>query len=367
MRRLTSASFFVFFLIALFLFSPGGAQAQTRTSRAPGFHIQEEDGDPNKRFRRLKVTNGTLTDNGDGSGSLNTGGGGGGGDNVTVNGTAVDTTANFTDAGEIAWTLIDGGAGGPDDITGAIDATHSGSAHHVAVTVTDSTTVDLTLVGQDIEADSLLKAGTSLTLTGATFDVDDDFIKLGGDIATAGTYDFSGTNFILPTGTVDFALGSAGEVHVNQTDDQVSFHMGATGEVVGEGSLSLIRHFAVTFDPTGWYDQETTYRVLPLMNIGDDAPEGISITEWRVEYVGGDPTTELDCDLMYDTDPDFNPADNATVMDVLDTINGSSAADTGFDGTTAPNGSNLYMRIGADPTDANEAVTFDLWFYQNED
>lgn len=51
-----------------------------------------------------------------------------GGDEVTVNASAVDTTANFLN-GDIVWTLTDGGAGGPDDITGSfaadsIDDTH---------------------------------------------------------------------------------------------------------------------------------------------------------------------------------------------------------------------------------------------------
>lgn len=44
---------------------------------------------------------------------------GAGGDNVTVNGAAIDTTANFLD-GDIDFTLVDGGAGGPDDITATV-------------------------------------------------------------------------------------------------------------------------------------------------------------------------------------------------------------------------------------------------------
>ncbi len=48
------------------------------------------------------------------------GAGSGSGDNVTVNGTAVDTTANFKDNTEITFTLTDGGAGGPDDVKGVV-------------------------------------------------------------------------------------------------------------------------------------------------------------------------------------------------------------------------------------------------------
>jgi len=47
----------------------------------------------------------------------------GGGDAVTVNSSAIDTTANFLN-GDIDWTLVDGGAGGPDDITGTVACTN---------------------------------------------------------------------------------------------------------------------------------------------------------------------------------------------------------------------------------------------------
>jgi len=46
------------------------AQAQTRRSSAPGTRVEEEDGDPAARFRRLKFTNDSLTDNADGSVSI---------------------------------------------------------------------------------------------------------------------------------------------------------------------------------------------------------------------------------------------------------------------------------------------------------
>jgi hypothetical protein len=41
---------------------------------------------------------------------------GGSGDTITVGGVAVDTTANFTNDGNVDFTLVDGGAGGPDAI-----------------------------------------------------------------------------------------------------------------------------------------------------------------------------------------------------------------------------------------------------------
>jgi hypothetical protein len=101
--------------------------------------------------------------------------------------------------------------------------------------------------------------------------------------------------------------------------------------------------------------------------MGDDFPEGFTMTEWKVNYVGGDPTTELDADIMCDTTPDFNPAANATVMDVIDTTAGASDADTGFDSATCANGSQMYIRFGADPTDANVVLAVNIWGYAEED
>lgn len=90
-------------------------------------NIAEEDGSPSVYPWKIKVTNGTLTNNGDGTVSLSTGGGGSG-DSVQVNSSDTDTIANFVD-GDIVWALSDGGAGGPDAITGtfladSIDDTH---------------------------------------------------------------------------------------------------------------------------------------------------------------------------------------------------------------------------------------------------
>ena len=42
---------------------------------APGTQVQEEDGSPDVRALTLKVTNGSLTDNGDGTASITTSGG----------------------------------------------------------------------------------------------------------------------------------------------------------------------------------------------------------------------------------------------------------------------------------------------------
>lgn len=83
--------------------------------------VGEEDGSPSHTATScwaLKVANGNLTANADGTCSVADQGGGAGGDNVTVNGTAADTTANFKDNIYLDFVHTDGGAGGPDDVTG---------------------------------------------------------------------------------------------------------------------------------------------------------------------------------------------------------------------------------------------------------
>jgi len=80
--------------------------------------ITEEDSSPATYPYKIKFTNTSVTDNGDGTVSIDVSGGAGSGDNVTVNGTAVDTTANFADD-DVVFTLVDGGAGGPDDVKGS--------------------------------------------------------------------------------------------------------------------------------------------------------------------------------------------------------------------------------------------------------
>ncbi|MGR9045617.1 MAG: hypothetical protein ACU83N_09995 [Gammaproteobacteria bacterium] len=171
----------------------------------------------------------------------------------------------------------------------------------------------------------------------------------------------------LPTTTSGDQALTAGQIGIKTDEDLIVYHGGAAGEVQDEAGLSLIQHISFPFDPSAWYDQESTYRSVPIMRIGDDFPHGFTIVEWRVYYVAGDPTTELDADLICDTTPDFNVAAGATVMDVLDTTTGASSADTGFDSATCANGSELYIHFGADPTDANVVIAFDLWGYAEED
>lgn len=111
----------------------------------------EEDAVPDDvACYKMKFTNGDFTDNGDGTCSVNTAGAAGSGDAATVNSTAIDSTANFLD-GDIDFSIVDGGPGGPDDIT---------------ATVACAGCVDDADVDNDITIDLATTVTTNANLTG---------------------------------------------------------------------------------------------------------------------------------------------------------------------------------------------------------
>ena len=252
-------------------------------------------------------------------------------------------------------------------LTGGTNDILPGADSDITIAIGDAAADGATKGAATFNADDFDSAAGVISIDNVNFDLAD----IPGGTAPNNDFDFtSALGVMLPNEKTDYALGSTGEIRFNSTDEQFSFHSGTDGEISGEASISLLRHWAGTFDPAGWYDQESTYRVVPVMYVGDDCPEGFTITEIRVKYVGGDPTTELTASLCYDTSPDFNPAVENTdyfVMDVISTTSGSFTADTGFDTATAPNGSQMYIFLQADPTDANVVVAVDLWGYNQED
>jgi hypothetical protein len=192
-------------------------------------------------------------------------------------------------------------------------------------------------------------------------------VNLVGGISTPVTMGIA--NLKLPTITTGNATLTEGRVTLKTHEDAIAAHFGANGEVQTEALISALIHLSDRLDPAWAYDQEDTYRIRPIMKIGDDFPHGFTIVEWRASFVSGTRTTALDMDLVCDTTPDFNPAAGGTVMDAMDIANDAqaSSADSGFDSATCANGSELYFRFGADPTDANELLMVEIWGYAEED
>ena len=189
-----------------------------------------------------------------------------------------------------------------------------------------------------------------------------------GDVYT-GAHDFGGATVEIPnSNSGDAALTVEGQIHYKSDEDFIALHGGTAGEAQGEHGFSALQHIVLIVDLSWYYDQETTYRALPIMTVGDDFPHGFTITELSLRAVGGDPTTELTVtDLYCDTTPDYNLAADATKMDDLDTTAGVFSEDTTFVSATCANGSYMYIDIGADPTDANVIWIFEMWGYAEED
>ncbi|MEN6473663.1 MAG: hypothetical protein ABFD81_06595, partial [Syntrophaceae bacterium] len=136
--------------------------------------------------------------------------------------------------------------------------------------------------------------GPSAARSYAIRDAADTIATVGADLTWTGSNDFGGAGLEIPNGDADASLATAGKIHLNTTDEQLSVHSADDGEISGEVSLSLIQHKTWSFDPKAVCDGAVDR--LFLMTIGDDAPEGIIIDEWKVSFEA-DPTTEADLDL----------------------------------------------------------------------
>ncbi|MCK5161633.1 MAG: hypothetical protein KAQ99_08685 [Candidatus Aureabacteria bacterium] len=100
-----------------------------------------------------------------------------GGDAITLVGTTFNFDGGATPAGELGGTWANP----------TIDSVHSGSAHHSAVTVTDTATIDMTLVGQDVKAD--LKADSVDSEHYIDDSIDDVHLNLGTGANQVGAND----------------------------------------------------------------------------------------------------------------------------------------------------------------------------------
>lgn len=110
--------------------------------------------------------NQSLTTDGSGVLSWSSAGGGGSGDAISVNASAVDTTANLHDTTTIAWTLADGGAGGPDDVQASVAANSIGPEQ-----IDETATYDFSGGGMTLPSGVAIGSGsTPFNLTGYTDD-----------------------------------------------------------------------------------------------------------------------------------------------------------------------------------------------------
>jgi len=182
-----------------------------------------------------------------------------------------------------------------------------------------------------------------------------DFV-VGGWVGGAGVFDFGGaTSFEIPN-SANPTCDAAGEIAINTTDKTLELNNGSN-----QISFPTIHIAQGTFDLAAQYDVDSDLWLIDLHS--DSYPHGIYITKIYVDCTMADPTTELDANLMY-CDAVANgafPGANATLIKAIDTTTGNFA-DAAVN-TAVPSEKTIYIKMDADPTDANTQYHIRIHYY----
>ncbi len=190
-----------------------------------------------------------------------------------------------------------------------------------------------------------------------------DLARATGDTYT-GTHDAGGATLELPNAAGSGTLGNAGEVHINSLRDAIAVHFGTGGEIAGEAQISALTPISVVLDPGAWY---ATSSDVFMFTIGDEAPNGITIDEWKCSC-NVDPDVEIEANLRY-ANAWIGKAGSA-IIDIIDTTNGTSSEDTDANingGVAVANGKVIYLQFDADPEGTCEQMIFEMWYHAEED
>lgn len=168
--------------------------------------------------------------------------------------------------------------------------------------------------------------------------------------------------------TNDASLDALGKVFIKATDDAIALHMGAAGEVAGEVQISVLEHFKISFDPKVVCDG--TIDRLFLFTVGDDAPNGIIIDEWKLSFEA-DPTTEFGAgETLLKYADAFIGVANAVTIDDLATTAGVAAEDTDSNinsGSAVANTKVVYLDFPTAYTETGHQCIFEMWYHAEED
>jgi len=171
--------------------------------------------------------------------------------------------------------------------------------------------------------------------------------------------------------STDAALTNQGEVHLRGDEDRVSFHYGASGEIVGEATRSGLYLASVSLNPVTHYAVDTQAFLFEVHQ--DVFPNGITIDELKVSC-NVDPDVELDIDIGY-SDAWIGLANPCGFS--MDTTNGtfSQDTDTSIDMTgsgcsgdnTVPVDKVMYINFASDPAGTCIQMNFLMLFHAEED
>ncbi len=219
-------------------------------------------------------------------------GGGGSGDVLTVNSTAVDTTGNFLD-GDIDFTHVDGGPGGPDDITatvacsGCVDITDIGAdavdGSELVEDSVDTTELDDTeapAVGQLVATDNAtatrleyIAVGTGLTHDGDTLTADLGTAIDAGEI-TAAAIDGDDINSNIAGRSLTLTAGAPDTLDIDVeiwTDTKGIWFEDPTAADDFK-SIWIVRGFAATLTKI-WCESDQT--VTMMLQVDDGTPADV--------------------------------------------------------------------------------------------
>ena len=295
---------FLMLLLLLGAFTVPSFADDTTTSPALRIKVQEEDGDPTGRFKTVKFSNGTLTDNADGTISVSTTGVG----DITAVGDATSgaafnalntgTTLTFSNAtsGTIALTPVAGALG---TVTLSMPAV-TGTLVTGGGTASGTNTGDNTVATTGDSATAFFGAGTIEHERGG---LEADVNAYDGLIGITGgaTYNQTGTTtqiIIFDGAGAPTSAALSGDVTMTNTGDVT----------IGADKVAL------TTDTTGNYVTAVTTSVLTGLTGGNVAAEGT--------------TSALAFDYSQALSGDVALAANATVFGVTGLVAEGATADT---------------------------------------
>jgi len=276
---------------------------------------------------------------------------------VAIEGTAIvlagsashDGFSDFVANEHIDWTGDQGAtnihSGNIPDLSGTYATSghdHDGTYEPAGVTLADIS--DASANGRTLMAQTFAQMRGSLDL-----EADTDFYAKGTADSTFevqlnnedGLYAvLSDVSNFLQTGDAlagdDITDGSVDESELAATLDLSGKTMTMPSRSAGEDKHWMF----VVMDPDGAYaiDHE-----IPI-----DLGVAAACTVTKIEVTcDADPATELDIDLCF-CDAFIGQA-NTTVIDVIDTTNGTTSIAAGFDDATIPSGKCVFLRFGAEP------------------
>lgn len=172
--------------------------------------------------------------------------------------------------------------------------------------------------------------------------------------------DLDSSSLKIPTVAGSSTLAAGGAIALNTTAKSIGVHNGAK-----EVSIPLIYSKEISFDPKAVCDGAVDR--LFLFRVGQWAPNGITITRWRLSFEA-DPTTEVDLDLK--RADAFIGVANSAVMDVLDTTAGASTETTAANingGAVVATDKVVYLEFGTAYTETTHQMIFELEYEVEED